>query len=168
MEKWKEIEGFEAYEVSDLGRVRRRLPGRPGAGTSVGRVLKPHLSNGYPRTALYDGQKIHNFFVHILVAKAFVPNTDPTKLTQVNHMDGVKTNAKASNLEWRSRRGDRIHAMQMGLQGAGVHRSVTPGKWRAQYKPTKEGKDIYLGTFATKEQAQAAYKKAVNSIPYEP
>ena len=29
METWKMIDGFEAYEVSDLGRVRRRLPGAP-------------------------------------------------------------------------------------------------------------------------------------------
>jgi hypothetical protein len=26
MENWKPIEGFAAYEVSDLGAVRRKLP----------------------------------------------------------------------------------------------------------------------------------------------
>lgn len=28
VEKWKVVKNFEAYEVSDLGKVRRRLPGK--------------------------------------------------------------------------------------------------------------------------------------------
>jgi hypothetical protein len=177
MENWKTIEGFENYEVSDLGKVRRRLPGEPGAGTRVGKVLKAYLGGNktqlstgkaYYRVGLFKDEKLHNFFVHILVAKAFVPNPDPENLTQVNHIDGTKTNNKATNLEWRSRRGDRIHAMKMGLQGSGLRKSWWDGRWGASYKPTKDSKEVWLGMFDTKEEAQQAYKEAESQMPDEP
>jgi hypothetical protein len=39
VETWKIIDGFEAYEVSSLGRVRRAVA---GINTHVGRLLKPN------------------------------------------------------------------------------------------------------------------------------
>ena len=39
MENWKTIEGFDEYEVSDLGRVRRAVA---SINTHIGRILKPN------------------------------------------------------------------------------------------------------------------------------
>lgn len=92
-EQWKAIDGFENYEVSDLGRVRN---------TKTGRIKKNFLNiNGYYYAQLFYDGGVHPTLVHRLVAKAFVPN--PEHLAEVNHLDENKTNNAASNLEWCSR-----------------------------------------------------------------
>ena len=92
-EIWKDIKGFEGkYQVSNLGRVR-------GFVRVKGKILSYHpSSDGYLRAELRkDGKKIR-FYVHRLVAQAFISN--PDNLPEVNHKDEDKTNNKVDNLEW--------------------------------------------------------------------
>jgi NUMOD4 motif len=93
---WKVIEGYEGcYEVSDEGRIRsvRRCV---RCGRNNGKIYrdgverKPRLKMGYLRLNLTKENKIKNFSVHRLVAKAFLPN--PSNLPEVNHKDGNKAN----------------------------------------------------------------------------
>lgn len=93
MEIWKSlpIEGFEHYQVSNLGNVRN------SSYKGTGRALNMKLhkdKDGYPRVSLR--QKM--FRVNRLVAIAFIPN--PNNLPQVNHKDEVKDNNRVENLEW--------------------------------------------------------------------
>lgn len=91
IEKWKPVEDFEGYLVSNKGRV---MNGR------TGRILHPYSHNGYCRVDLFkDGKKVHKK-VHRLVGNAFVEN--PNNLDTINHIDEVKTNNRADNLEWLS------------------------------------------------------------------
>jgi len=94
-ETWKDIKGYAgAYQVSDLGRVKSF----PREGTKGG-VLTPTLTDkGYLRVQLYNNGAGKRFFVHVLVAGAFVPNHN--NKPQVNHKDGIKVNNEAINLEW--------------------------------------------------------------------
>lgn len=55
---------------------------------------------GYEKVALWKGDKAHTRTVHRLVAQAFVPN--PNNLPTVNHINEIKTDNRASNLEWAS------------------------------------------------------------------
>jgi hypothetical protein len=101
-QRWLDIEGFEnRYQVSDHGNVRsldrvQWSEARQCTYTYCGRVLKPQMDgDGYPHVMLGVG-KCHK--VHLLVARAFIPN--PDNLPQVDHEDTDKLNCKAGNLRW--------------------------------------------------------------------
>ena len=93
-ERWKDIEGYDGmYQVSDLGRVRSHKSGE-------WRVMSGSKdSSGYLQVGLYKGKKAKLFSVHRLVAQAFIPNDDDSK-TVINHKNEIKTDDRATNLEW--------------------------------------------------------------------
>jgi hypothetical protein len=92
---WKVIPGYENYEVSDKGIVRRSIA---GAGAVVGKIRAPYLQDGY--LMITFGAKHER--VHRLVALAFLGNP-PIGKNEIRHLDGVKTNNKISNLCWGNR-----------------------------------------------------------------
>lgn len=111
-EIWKNIDGYEGiYQVSNLGRVRS-LDRRVWNYTKKGRILKSHSNgHGYQNVSLYNENKIEKHaYIHILVAKAFIPN--PNNYEQVNHKDFNKANNNVENLEWVSRKQNMLHYRQ--------------------------------------------------------
>ena len=99
VETFVEIEGFENYEISNLGKVRN---------IKSGRMLKPHLNhNGYLKHHLYRHDKQKELFLHRIIAIAFIDN--PGKKPQVNHIDENKLNNDLSNLEWCTAKENLIH-----------------------------------------------------------
>lgn len=118
MEKWMPILGHEdTHMISNLGRVKslpRKCRTKGGGQRSVpGRIMKTsRASNGYPTVQLKYRGKTH--LVHRLVAEAFIPR--PDWATQVNHIDGDKSNNTASNLEWTTQSLNQLHAYERGLQ----------------------------------------------------
>lgn len=103
------------YEVSSLGRVRRSAPGRK---TYAGRVMSPvALKIGYLAVAPVVGGKNKTFYVHDLVADAFI-GAKPDGAS-VNHIDGVKTNNVPSNLEYVTHAQNMRHAADNALMVRG-------------------------------------------------
>ena len=99
VETFVEIEGFENYEVSNLGKVRN---------IKSGIMLKPWITkDGYLRHCLYKHNKRKNLLLHRIIATAFIDN--PGKKPQVNHIDENKLNNDLSNLEWCTERENLIH-----------------------------------------------------------
>lgn len=92
-EEWKPVTGYESrYEVSDRGKVRNQ---------KTGHLLRPRNSHGYQRVCLYKGGKstARNFYVHILVATAFLgPGTK--ERPEINHKNEDRSDNAAGNLEW--------------------------------------------------------------------
>lgn len=90
--KWKKIEGYEKYSVSDTGLVRNDV---------TGKILLPYTTKkGYLRLHLTENGTTKNHLVHRLVAQAFIPN--PCNFDTVDHINGDKTDNRVENLQWLS------------------------------------------------------------------
>lgn len=97
-EAWRVIDGCPRYAVSNLGRVRRELP---GIAARAGRILKPYaLPYGHQLVTLTDtgGRRIKRL-VHRLVCFAFL-GPPPTPHHEAAHWDGDPSNNNLTNLRW--------------------------------------------------------------------
>lgn len=98
IEIWKDILGYEGlYQVSNLGNVRSLNYRRSGKT----KLLKQGTDNGYKRVELSKNGKKKKYWVHRLVAIAFISN--PNNYKEVNHKDEDKSNNNVNNLEWCTR-----------------------------------------------------------------
>ena len=98
VENWKPVVGYEGlYEVSDLGRVRSLIDCH---GLRREKLLKSSLDkDGYLKVTLHKNITQKQYQVHRLVAIVFVEGRDLFK-NQVNHINEVKDDNRAINLEW--------------------------------------------------------------------
>lgn len=80
-------------------------------------ILKPHIKNGYLAVNLFKDGKQKHYYIHRLVAEAFIPN--PGNLPEVNHKDCDKTNNHVSNLEWCDRNWNLQHSYENGKKRTG-------------------------------------------------
>ena len=101
MEEFKDIEGYEGlYQISDYGNVKSlsRLIKRPLGNNYVSdeRIMKPQKTlKGYLSVNLYKNGLNKRFYVHRLVANAFIGKIDG--LT-IDHINNDKSDNKVSNL----------------------------------------------------------------------
>lgn len=94
-EIWKDIAGYEGkYQVSNLGRVKSLHYNK----TNKERLLTLGDFRGYLHVGLSKYSHKKRFYVHRLVANAFIEN--PYNFPQVNHKDENKHNNCVENLEW--------------------------------------------------------------------
>ena len=69
-EIWKDKKDYEgSYQVSNLSRVKSIKFGKE-------RILKQKIRRGYYYVGLSKNGKVKNYFVHRLVAEAFLDNPD--------------------------------------------------------------------------------------------
>lgn len=103
----KPIKGYEGYyEVDSFGRVfsvERMVKvndnGRAYEKQVKARQLKQWMhNNGYKMVSLTKDGKSISYYVHRLVAEAFIDN--PNRYPIINHKDEDKTNNFVENLEW--------------------------------------------------------------------
>ena len=88
-EVWLQINGFENYQISNLGQVKSIKFAKE-------RILKlqTHSKKGYQVVTLNNT----TLSIHRLVAFHFIPN--PENKPEVNHKDKIKNNNHVDNLEW--------------------------------------------------------------------
>lgn len=116
VEEWRAIAEFPDYAVSNLGRVKRATPGR---NTHPGRILSIQLNTwGYSSVGLCRDGRGHSQTVHRLVALAFLGGRSQIRNT-INHKNAIKTDNRASNLEWCSQQENIDHAGRMGHRAFG-------------------------------------------------
>ena len=144
MEIWKDIKGYEdVYKVSSYGRIIRKPWERNYTEREIKPIIKKH---GYAVVGLNVNSKCKHFYIHRLVAIAFLENTE--NKPQINHKDGNKINNNLENLEWATRGENQKH--RYSTLG---HKGSFYGKTGANHKcskpviqMTKDGK--YLNTYA--------------------
>nr|DAW62262.1 MAG TPA: homing endonuclease [Caudoviricetes sp.] len=104
-EEWRNIKGFEnKYMVSNFGNVKSLNYMHK----NKSHLLKQTVGNkGYLYVTLNKNGKHWTYFVHRLVAQAFIPN--PNNLPTVNHMDECRTNNCVKNLEWLSYKDNNLY-----------------------------------------------------------
>lgn len=129
-EVWQPIAGYADYEVSNLGRVRSYRQLRLYAKRTEPMLLarRPH-KNGYFSVCLYTDAGRKAWYVHQLVATAFV-GPCPAGM-EVNHKDLNKGNCAATNLEYMTHGDNHRHAVRNGridVRKARVARGSTLGR----------------------------------------
>lgn len=163
--RYEDIEGYEGiYGVTEAGGVfaytRLRISSKGKVGIVWQHVIRQSTGRGYKKVSLYkDGQR-KTFFVHRLVAKAFLSN--PEDLPMVNHKDFNKANNNVSNLEFVTARGNSLYSSMAAVhssQYVGVTWCKSRNKWQAQYQVGR--KKVFLGRYVTEIEAHEAYSNAI-------
>lgn len=140
----RQIKGFN-YCVTNDGEIislpKARLTPKGTPCLTKERKLKPGRigENGYEIVYLRKNGKSIRFYVHRLVAEAFIEN--PNSLEFVNHINGVKFDNRADNLEWCSRAQNGLHACRV----------LEVGKSRKVAQYDRNGN--YIKTWANSYQA---------------
>lgn len=144
--EFRVIPGFTNFAINKNGVVKS---------IKFNRVLKPSVSPyGYYYVNVYDSDKRINELskktslwrsvtLHILLARAFINNKEPTFNIYVNHKDGNKLNINLSNLEWVTPKYNNDHAVESGLRSDNMCCDV---------------KDIYTGEIHRYNTVSSAFK----------
>ena len=94
-ETWKQVIGYDMYQVSNLGRIRNK---------NTGKVLKPaYQPSGYTIVCLRKDGKNNTEPVRRIVMNAFNPIDNSNKY-DIIHIDNDKTNNNVDNLKWVTRK----------------------------------------------------------------
>ena len=103
--EWKQCKSVPDFSVNAIGQVKNMR---------TNHMLVPICNgNGYLYVSKQSGRKTKHYYVHRLVAEAFIEN--PLNKPEVNHIDGNKRNNIVENLEWCTRGENIIHAYKTGL-----------------------------------------------------
>ncbi len=118
-EIWNPVSGYPDYMVSNMGRVKS-LSRKVKCGYGSFRVTSEVVLNqiitirGYCTITAYLNGVPKILFVHKEVAKAFIPN--PLNKETVNHIFGIKTDNRATQLEWNTIQENIAHSFRTGLK----------------------------------------------------
>lgn len=162
VEQFVPVGGYEGlYEVSNYGRVKscnRIVKSRANSTRTVKeRLLKPWSNErGYKLVDLCVDSTKQSHRVHRLVCQAFLINHEGK--SQVNHIDGDKTNNSLDNLEWSTIDENIAHAFKLGLR-------CNKGVKNALAKLTEEDVISIRELYAKNDITQKELSKKFNIVP---
>src|SRR3990170_8711413 len=102
-EHWKDIVGFDNYQISNLGNVRSKKKMQ---------LIRPTKWSWYKRVKLFRCGVRHYFNIHRLVALHFKEN--PLNKPIVLHIDNDPMNNASSNLKWGTYLDNNLQAIREG------------------------------------------------------
>lgn len=111
-EIWKQIPNYEGYEASNMGNIRSFI-------NNASKIInEPHIlkqitnEKGYKRVQIRNKTIRKIWFVHRLVALAFIGDSD----LQINHKNGIKKDNTIDNLEYVTQSENLKHSYQIGIR----------------------------------------------------
>ena len=114
MEIWKDAKNYESlYQVSDLGNVKSLNY----KNTKKEKILSK-INNGknYLSVNLYKNKIKTRIYIHRIVATSFLDNSQNKE--EVNHINGIRTDNRLTNLEWVTRSENHFHRYKvLGQKG---------------------------------------------------
>ena len=105
-EKWKTIDFNSDYEVSNTGKIRSKKYRKEKP------LSQSESHGGHKRVVLYENGTHKAYFVHRLVAEAFVDN--PNDYPIVRHLNGLPYDNRAENLSWGTQKDNVEDSIKMG------------------------------------------------------
>ena len=151
MEIWKDIEGFDGYQISNMGNVISFKGTKP-------KILKAYNNQkvNYPQIGLLptNCKRRKLLYVHRLVAIAFIPN--PNAYKEVNHINPITKyfcDNSVSNLHWCSKSSNMKHRALCGNHMKQILTMEDAEKIRELYK---------TGNYTQKELAEMFNYKQPN------
>ena len=133
----RDIKGYEdLYAVTSCGRVWSYKSKK---------FLKPQKhNNGYLSACLYKDGKKTNYYIHKLVAEAYI--NSPNGYSEVNHIDEIKEHNYINNLEWISHKNNVNYGTRNARASEKLGKPVCQyslnGEWIATYKSMREAEQI--------------------------
>lgn len=134
-EVWKPICGYEGfYEVSNLGRVKSLWFRNNHSLIRRDKIMSTtDNGSGYKIVGLrLPLEKKRNFYVHRLVAEAFIDN--PSDLPVIDHIDHDRGNNRADNLQWVTQRENVQRSVELMSHPRSVATTNTGHKYISKVK----------------------------------
>lgn len=136
-EIWEDIKGYEGiYQISNLGRVKN----------TVTKEIKKQSDNGkgYKSVNLWKQNKGQTFYIHRLVAEAFIENK--LNKPEVHHIDSDRSNNAVENLAW-------VTTKENNNLGKHIERMTNNKRWietRSTSMAKAREKSIVINSYKTK------------------
>ena len=162
MEEYRDIPGFESrYQVSNLGNVKSLIRNK---------LLKPGKNHfGYLVVNINKspGESPRCYFVHQLVAMAFLGHTPGGHKITVDHINHIRDDNRVENLQLLTNRENVSRGKKLkenkSSQFTGVcHYPDRKFPWMASIQINKKRKN--LGYYSTELEAANVYLTALNQI----
>ena len=158
MEIWKEVKGYEDYQVSNLGNIKSFKYGK-----EIIRKKFLNKNNGYCYIGFSKNGEYSNFQVHQLVAMMFLNHIPCGHKLVVNHINFNKIDNRVQNLEIVTNRENNNHKhIKSTSKYTGVSWCKIRKKWKAQIYIN--GKVNNLGRFNTEIEASKKYEEKLKNI----
>ena len=167
MENWVTVRGFDDYEVSDLGGLRKKELRRPlksgGIGFSREKMMKPNTTTkGYNQVSLMKNKERYCKLLHRIVYESFNDVVDLGTKYSIDNINGDKLDNRLCNLRYITHRENVANYWSNKRSiPAGVY-EAPGGKFIARAKVN--GKNKHIGYFDNPTDAHNAYKDYISKL----
>lgn len=158
MEIWKTIDGYEDYQVSNLGNVKSLKWGKEK------KLLFWDNGQGYLSVRLYAKNSSKCIKVHKLVAITFLNyKTNGTNGVVIDHINNIKSDNRVDNLQLITHRENTNKDRKPKTSKyIGVSWDKDRLKWMALIE--FKNRNVFLGRFNTELEAMQKYKFALSEL----